>query len=350
MLFVVGGDFLRSHSHDFSLSLSLSLSLCLSCSLPFFLVHNTHAHTGQVTLDKHNHIRTVVNKTDQIDDTFRFFKMEILAGDNDMITTVKENGCTFTFDFSKVYWNSRLHTEHERLIKELKKNDIVLDVFAGVGPFSIPAAKKGCMVYANDLNPHSYEALCANAKTNSVTHKLKAYNLDGREFIQKVTHELLEPQLTSKELSTFTEHNTHIIMNLPATAVHFLDTFKGLFSCVHFDHRNSIRLPIIYCYCFSKSEDTPDEDALQMVQRNLGVSALRAGTYSTYRVRSVAPNKVMMRVTFELPSEVVFFEKTHKDDKSDKSTHCSGVGKSTHTSELGASTRISEVDCDTKGE
>ena len=329
----------------------LAFSLSLSFSLPFSLIHNTC--TGQVTLDKHNHIRTVVNKTDQIDDTFRFFKMEILAGDNDMITTVKENGCTFVFDFSKVYWNSRLHTEHERLIKELK-NDIV-DVFAGVGPFSIPAAKKGCMVYANDLNPHSYEALCANAKINSVTHKLKAYNLDGREFIQKVTHELLEPQQPSKELSIFTERNTHIIMNLPATAVQFLDTFKGLFSCIQFNHRDSIQLPTIYCYCFSKSEDAPDEDALRMVQRNLGMPALRAGTYSTYKVRSVAPNKVMMKVTFQLPPEVAFFDNADKDgsllpcdnSKVDSCMHISGIGD---ISELGASTHVSEVDGNIKGE
>ncbi len=312
-----GIDFVRSHSHPFLfishyLTLSLSFPLPLPpLSLPIFL---TYAHTGQVTLDKHSHIRTVVNKTDQIDDTFRFFKMEVLAGDDDMITTVKENGCSFMFDFSKVYWNSRLHTEHERLIKGLKRGDVVLDVFAGVGPFSIPAAKKGCLVHANDLNPHSYESLCTNAKVNSVTHKLKAYNLDGREFIKKVTHDLLAPQQPSQEpLNTFTKHNIRIIMNLPATAVQFLDTFRGLFSCVPSDHRSSIRLPTIYCYCFSKSEDAPDKDALQMVQRSLGVSSLRAGTYSTHAVRSVAPNKVMMKVTFELPPEVAFFEEIHAD-------------------------------------
>ena len=341
--------------------------------------------TGQVTLDKQSHIRTVVNKTDQIDDTFRFFKMEVLAGDSDMVTTVKENGCSFTFDFSKVYWNSRLHTEHERLIKELKKTDVVLDVFAGVGPFSVPAAKKGCLVYANDLNPHSYESLCANAKANSVTHKLKAYNLDGREFIQTIIHELLAQQQASKEANTFTKHRSHVIMNLPATAIQFLDAFRGLFSCVSSDHHDSIQLPTVHCYCFSKSEDAPDKDALQMVQRNLGVSSLRAGTYSTYIVRSVAPNKVMMKVTFELPPEVAFFERTHHKDDSlrplpsegrsttdvssrtpeleggspalpcdkrdiDRCSHNLDVGKCMHTSELGTGTRTFGVKVDSRGE
>lgn len=39
---------------------------------------------------------------------------------------------------------------------------------AGVGPFSVPAAKKGAIVYANDLNPASYESLCENIRLNKV--------------------------------------------------------------------------------------------------------------------------------------------------------------------------------------
>ena len=277
---------------------------------------STHTHThytlyvGQVILDKQSNIRTVVNKTNQIDDTFRFFKMEVLAGDNDFIATVKENGCTFTFDFSKVYWNSRLISEHERLVNELERANVVLDVFAGVGPFAVPAARRGCVVYANDLNPHSYEYLCANAKKNGVVKRLKAYNLDGREFIQQVTHNLLQPlkELSTGQSTSSVSKNlyTDVIMNLPATAVEFLDTFKGLFSCVPAEHRDSIQLPTVHCYCFSKSEDTPEDDCLQVVLRNLGIASLLDGTYSTHTVRRVAPNKVMVKVTFRLPTEVAF--------------------------------------------
>ena len=42
------------------------------------------------------------------------------------------------------------------------------DVFAGVGPFAIPAAKNGCAVFANDLNPDSVKWLRHNVNSNNV--------------------------------------------------------------------------------------------------------------------------------------------------------------------------------------
>lgn len=64
--------------------------------------------TGEVLLDKVNSVKTVVNKLDTIDSTFRNFQMELLAGEDNYITTARENGCSFEFDFTKVYWNPRL--------------------------------------------------------------------------------------------------------------------------------------------------------------------------------------------------------------------------------------------------
>jgi tRNA (guanine37-N1)-methyltransferase len=61
-----------------------------------------------------------------------------------------------------------LHTEHARLVDLFKSEDVVADVFAGVGPFALPAAKKGCAVWANDLNPDSYRYLQINVDNNRV--------------------------------------------------------------------------------------------------------------------------------------------------------------------------------------
>jgi tRNA (guanine37-N1)-methyltransferase len=70
-----------------------------------------------VLLDKNRHLRTVVNKTAEINTQFRTFPMEVVAGVDDTAVEVRESGCTFKFDFREVYWNSRLQAEHARLIK-----------------------------------------------------------------------------------------------------------------------------------------------------------------------------------------------------------------------------------------
>ena len=69
---------------------------------------------------------------------------------------MRQHGLTFRLDYSKVYWNSRLEREHCRLIDTLLPGEEVWDMFCGVGPFAVPAAAKGCLVHANDLNPDSF--------------------------------------------------------------------------------------------------------------------------------------------------------------------------------------------------
>ncbi|KAJ2777583.1 tRNA(m(1)G37)methyltransferase, partial [Coemansia linderi] len=138
---------------------------------------------GQVIIDKSPTVTMVVNKLDTIDNTFRNFNMEVLAGEPNFIAQVRENDCVFRFDYSKVYWNSRLHPEHERLIKRFKIGSSVCDVMAGVGPFAVPAAKRGSLVWANDLNPASYAALADNIGLNKMQGRVKPFNMDGRDFI-----------------------------------------------------------------------------------------------------------------------------------------------------------------------
>ena len=259
-------------------------------------------------LDQQSTTRTVVNKTDSIDNTFRFFKMELLAGEDNMVTTVHENGCHFTFDFSKVYWNSRLHTEHERVVGMLERGDIVIDVFAGVGPYALPAAKKRCIVYANDLNPDCFKALVENGRRNNVGSQLHVFNMDGRDFLRQIIPKLVEESLM-KPCSNSTGPVTicsHVIMHLPGMAVLFLDALCGLFLSVPHNRRDTITLPTVHCYCFTQSEQ-PDKESQEMVEKNLGTS-LQKGTYSVFNVRHVAPKKLVMRVSFLLPRLVAFSE------------------------------------------
>ncbi|KAM9842704.1 tRNA (guanine(37)-N(1))-methyltransferase isoform 2-T2 [Aulostomus maculatus] len=248
---------------------------------------------GQVIMDKNLGVTCVVNKTNIIDSTYRVFEMEVLAGEENMVAKVKENGWTYEFDFSRVYWNPRLSMEHQRVVQEVKRGDTVFDVFAGVGPFAIPAARKGAQVLANDLNPESYRWLQHNSKLNKVVDKVKAFNVDGRAFIQGTMREELPALLKAKT-------TVHVVMNLPALALEFLDAFRGL---LHQEPPCDENLPTVYCYGFSKDDD-PEKGMVERASRSLGFPLEHR--CSVRLVRNVAPNKNMMCVRFTLPKEVLF--------------------------------------------
>lgn len=84
----------------------------------------------------------------------------MIVGEDSFETEVFQHGICFRLDFSKVFWNSRLEFEHQRLVnKYFRPGQLVIDIMAGIGPFSVPAAKMGCRVLANDLNPDSFKWL-----------------------------------------------------------------------------------------------------------------------------------------------------------------------------------------------
>jgi tRNA (guanine37-N1)-methyltransferase len=178
---------------------------------------------GQIIQDKVVGCKTVINKAQTIDNTYRNFQIELLAGEPKYEVQTKENGCTFEFDFSQVYWNPRLSSEHERMVKMVNRGDVFYDVFAGVGPFSIPAGKKKVkLCLANDLNPASHKWLAHNVKKNKVSDNVKTFMKDGRDFIKiDVKADLLERIKAANTEKP--DYKIHIAMNLPAMAVEFLD-------------------------------------------------------------------------------------------------------------------------------
>ncbi|BFF96704.1 tRNA (guanine(37)-N1)-methyltransferase [Drosophila madeirensis] len=252
---------------------------------------------GEVLRDKLPNCRTVVNKASTIDNTYRNFQLELICGEPEYQVETKENGIPFEFDFSKVYWNPRLSTEHERIVKLLQPGDVLYDVFAGVGPFSVPAAKKRCHVLANDLNPVSFHWLQHNAKRNKCLTNIKMFNKDGRQFILKELRDDLLQRLLSTDTSKYA---IHIAMNLPAMAVEFLDAYRGLYTDKELaDLSDAVVFPTVHVYSFAKGENTK---ALvrELVEQNLASTLDEKLLQGISFVRNVAPNKDMYRVSFKL--------------------------------------------------
>jgi len=247
---------------------------------------------GQVILDKSPMIKTVVNKIGMIESVYREAHLEVLAGEPNFNVDMKEHGIRFVFNFSEVYWNSRLASEHQRILKYFKKGDTICDMMAGVGPFAIPAAKKlGIKVYANDLNPKSYEYMVKNVKLNKVDSLVKCYNMDGRDFVRL---------LVSQEIKF-----DHVVMNLPGSAVEFLDVFVNLFPAAY-----TGKMPMIHVYTFVKGDPRTEADkmieyAKTAVEKYLKVTDKNEIIYNEiFNVRDVSHKKQMLCVSFRLPESV----------------------------------------------
>jgi len=337
---------------------------------------------GAVLLDKNPGLRTVVTKVGEISSTFRALPLRVIAGDPDTVATVTQAGCRFKLDYGTVYWNSRLEAEHARCVGDLEPGSTLLDVMAGVGPFAIPAAKgeKGCTVYANDLNPASYEWLCANIGANRVGHAVAPFCVDGRAFIRAAggAEALAEgrppaaivpapkprpppsgrkgggdgggeppppprPPLPASIPAGGLVYGA-AIMNLPASAVSFLDAFRGAFSggawaATRAGEAGAPALPTVHVYTFAATDELEEMEGAgggkEGERRRVGggggglltapavagrvVAALWAGSgndaptvplgLAIRLVRDVAPNKRMVRVTFRVPADVAFWEK-----------------------------------------
>ncbi|KAL2472609.1 tRNA (guanine(37)-N1)-methyltransferase 2 [Forsythia ovata] len=242
---------------------------------------------AKVVLDKSKpKIQTVVNKIDAIHNDYRTMQLEVLAGNRSLVTTVVENGLRFQVDLAAVYWNSRLATERQRLLSCFTRDDVVCDVFAGVGPIAISAAKKVKHVYANDLNPCAVDYLERNCILNKLERKIEVFNMDGRRFIETIF------------ASQTAQSITQVVMNLPNDAAEFLDAFRGIFTR---NHRQRT-LPRIYVYGFSKAQD-PEFDFHERVRIALSEVAFEV---EMRKVRLVAPGKWMLCASFILPESVAY--------------------------------------------
>ncbi|SOV14170.1 met-10+ like protein, putative [Plasmodium sp. gorilla clade G2] len=140
---------------------------------------------AEIILDKNKSIKTVINKKDILNNTHRTFNIELLAGENNYITQLRENNIRVKLNYELIYWNSKLKKERDRIYNLVNDNSIIIDVFGGVGIFSLSLSKKSCLCFSNDINEHAYKYMNINIAMNK-NKNILTYNMDGREFLEKL--------------------------------------------------------------------------------------------------------------------------------------------------------------------
>ncbi len=122
------------------------------------------------SMAKEHHVKSIM-KIDHIQGTKREPVYRLLYG-NETETINKENGCLFKLDLAKVMWSKGNNNERLRIAKLVEDDEVVLDMFAGIGYFSIPIAvhSNAKEIISIEINPNSYRFLCDNIKLNKVNN------------------------------------------------------------------------------------------------------------------------------------------------------------------------------------
>ena len=274
---------------------------------------------GQLILDKNPSLATVVNKIGKIDNIYRTYEMEILAGEENYNVEHKEGNIKFQFDLRKTYWSSRLQNERDRILKLLQKNEVLCDAFCGVGPLALRACKKGLKVYANDLNPDAYEYLNNNIKLNKLNKGnflIKTYNMDAREFIKSLInlskYNKDEDEDNGDKIFPVDLHIDHFYMNLPKDAIEFMDIFVGLFKGCKENIYNKENLPMVHVYGFAKIDNNPHEILKKRIAKafkmeyELFKKECEKDIKNIENVRDISNKKVVYCIDMKIPAIVAY--------------------------------------------
>ena len=230
------------------------------------------AKIGEAILAVNKNVRTVLSKASPISTQYRVREFEVLAGDDCTETMHNEYGCRYILDLRKVYFSPRLGYEHDRISRLVTEGETVIDMFAGIGPFSIPIAKRrsSVMVYAIDVNPEAIRYLKENIKLNKVEGKVTPFLGDCKNIVDHKLRGIAD----------------RVIMNLPGESLEYADT-----ACQAIKPTGGI----MHLYTFS-DEKEPFNKLRDALKRSVLSAGRSVKDVETRIVKEVAPYKLQVAV------------------------------------------------------
>ncbi len=164
---------------------------------------------GKTLLEQVKTAKSVFYQASSVEGDFRTRDLEILAGEDKTETEYKEFGCRFIVDVEKAFFSPRLSTERDRIADLVQEGETVINMFGGVGMFSIIAAKrKKCTVYNIDINPIASKLCEKNIELNKLAGKVISIHGDAAKIV--------EEKLNNK--------GDRVLMLLPERSDEFLDS------------------------------------------------------------------------------------------------------------------------------
>ena len=162
---------------------------------------------GDAFLSIHRNFTTVLAKKGAISGTTRVREYDLLVGQDKTDTVHIEYGCRIAVDLAAAYFSPRLLEEHHRVAGQVSGEEVVLDMFTGIGPFALHIAKRShARVIAVDINERGIELLQKSITMNRLIGTIEPVIADVRTYIQNKTHHNID----------------RVIMNHPSAAFEFI--------------------------------------------------------------------------------------------------------------------------------
>jgi tRNA (guanine37-N1)-methyltransferase len=231
-------------------------------------------------LKEQKSVRTVLEKKEKIKGRLRKLSTNYIAGENTKEVLYKENGCFFRFNIDKTYFSPRLANERKEIASKIKKDDIVLVMFAGVAPYSIIIAKnsKAKKVFSNEINREANKYAELNIKLNKVRDKVELLNGDIKRIVKKwKSHPSSYPRPPTPNV---------IVMPRPQLKETFL---KEAFMLSKAGTR-------IYYYDFCKSDEI--DSVIEKIKKQAQASKKKIKILKIKQAGEIAPYKIRLRVDF----------------------------------------------------
>lgn len=170
---------------------------------------------GDAIREVNSSVLTVYAKEGGVEGVYRVRPLRLITGKDQSTTVHTEYGIKLAVDVAQTYFSPRLGTEHDRVTKKIEAHEVIVDMFTGVGPFALLAAKRHLVtVYAIDVNEQAVQCLKKSLTLNRLTGEVVPLIGDARKIIRD--------QLEKKA--------NRVIMNLPQNAFDYLDAASGAIS------------------------------------------------------------------------------------------------------------------------
>ena len=141
---------------------------------------------AEAIMARHGNVKTVFAQTSGITGDYRLRSLKHVAGENRTVTVHRESGCCFAVDVESCYFSPRLLNERLRIARLVQPDEVVVNMFAGVGCFSIIIAKhsQAAKVFSIDVNPVTVAFMAENIRRNRVYGKVVPLLGDAKTIIE----------------------------------------------------------------------------------------------------------------------------------------------------------------------